>query len=309
MARPRRYSSHAWQRATRTYLLEEFGMRIGIRLKNWRGRCCFVAFLASAWAVALAASMISTAAESGKATDWKDWGGDAARTHFSPLKQITAANVSQLKPAWVWDPGTFGRSWQITPLLIDGLLIVSESGTSDVVALEPESGTLVWRHKAPEGRTIDRRGFGYWAGDGPMKPRVVVLWGLRMYGLNPKTGEFSTDWPITGYDIGLKNPADPAAGGGGVWAASPPIIYKNLIIVSGASGFLPPPAQPADPHAIDLRSGTLVWTARLIPGPGQPGADSWGPDTQSVVGSGTWGIMALDDKTARLNSPPDSVIT
>ena len=55
---------------------------------------------------------MSAAGQSGNATDWKDWGGDAARTHFSPLTQITAANVSQLKPAWVWDPGTFGRSWQ-----------------------------------------------------------------------------------------------------------------------------------------------------------------------------------------------------
>ena len=98
----------------------------------------------------------------------------------------------------------------------------------------------------------------------------------------------------------------PETGGGGVFAASPPIIYKNLIIVSGASGFLPEPAQPADPHAIDLRTGKLVWTTRLIPGPGQPGADSWGPDTQKVVGSGTWGIMALDEKTGIVYMPTDS---
>lgn len=115
-------------------------------------------------------------------------GGDAARTHFSPLQQINAANVSQLKPAWVWDPGKFGRSWEITPLLIDGLLIVSEPGTSDVVALEPESGTEIWRHKAPPGggARLDRRGFAYWAGDGTMKPRIVVLWGHNMYGLVPQ---------------------------------------------------------------------------------------------------------------------------
>ena len=258
--------------------------------------------------LALLASTISAAAQTTQATDWKDWGGDAARTHFSPLNQITAANVSQLKPAWVWDPGTFGRAWEITPLLLDGLLIVSESGTTDVVALEPESGKEIWRHKAPDGasRILDRRGFAYWAGDGTMKPRIVVLWGRNMYGLDPKTGEFSADWPAEGYGIGLPNPAAPAEGGGGVSPASPPIIYKNLIIVSGGSGFLPEPAQPADPHAIDLRTGKLVWTARLIPGPGQPGADSWGPDTQKVVGGGTWGIMALDEKTGTVYTPTDS---
>src|SRR5579863_2784491 len=145
---------------------------------------------------ALVVSNNSANAQTAKATDWQDWGGDAARTHFSPLNQITAANVSQLKPAWVWDPGTFGRSWEITPLLIDGLLIVSEPSTTDVVALEAESGKEVWRHKAPRGGggRLDRRGFAYWAGDGTMKPRVVVLWGHNMYGIDPKTGESSTDW-------------------------------------------------------------------------------------------------------------------
>ena len=270
------------------------------------GKTCLNALMAAACVAALVISNISAEAQTGKATDWKDWGGDAARTHFSPLQQITAANVSRLKPAWVWDPGTFGRSWEITPLLIDGLLIVSESGTSDVVALEPESGKEIWRHKAPAGAgRLDRRGFAYWAGDGTMKPRIVVLWGRNMYGLDPKTGAFSTDWPATGYGIGLPNPAAPEAGGG-VVPASPPIIYKNLIIVAGASGFLPEPAQPADPRAFDLRTGKLVWTSRLIPGPGEPGADSWGPDTQKVVGSGSWGILALDETTGTIYIPTDS---
>jgi quinoprotein glucose dehydrogenase len=185
---------------------------------------------------------------------------------------------------------------------------VSEPGTTDVVALEPETGKQIWRHKAPSGGVghLDRRGFAYWAGDGTMKPRIVALWGHNMYGLDPKTGEFSTDWPATGYGIGLPNPAALETGGGGVFPGSPPIIYKNLIIVSGATGFLPEPAQPADPHAIDLRTGKLVWTTRLIPGSGQPGADSWGPDTQKVVGSGTWGIMALDEKNGIVYTPTDS---
>src|SRR5882757_3035238 len=104
-------------------------------------------------------------------TEWKDWGGDAARTHFSALDQITAANVSRLKPAWVWDGGNLGRSWEITPLLIDGLLYISETQTGDIIALEPETGKEIWRHKPPvtAGWGIDRRGLAHWAGDGTMK--------------------------------------------------------------------------------------------------------------------------------------------
>ena len=239
-------------------------------------------------------------------TQWTDWGGDAARSHYSSLNQITAANVGQLKPAWVWDGGTFGRSWEITPLLIDGVLIVCESGSGDVLGIVPESGKELWRHKAPTTGGGERRGFAYWDGDGAMKPRIVSIWGHMMYGIDPKTGASSIDWPVTGLDIGLPNPANGGAIGGGVFATSPPIIYKNLIITAGASGFLPPPAQPSDPHANDLRTGKLVWTARLIPGTAEPGGASWGSDTQSVVGSGSWGILALDAKTGTVYVPTDS---
>jgi glucose dehydrogenase len=45
-------------------------------------------------AIALVVSSSSANAQTAKATDWQDWGGDAARTHFSPLQQITPANVS-----------------------------------------------------------------------------------------------------------------------------------------------------------------------------------------------------------------------
>ncbi|MEO8050451.1 MAG: hypothetical protein ABI833_08570, partial [Acidobacteriota bacterium] len=79
------------------------------------GKTSSIARAATACLALLVVSNVRS--QTGEATDWKDWGGDAARTHFSPLNQITAANVSQLKPAWVWDPGTFGRSWEITPLL------------------------------------------------------------------------------------------------------------------------------------------------------------------------------------------------
>src|SRR6185503_1903289 len=96
-------------------------------------------------------------------TEWKDWGGDAARLHYSALNQITATNVSQLKPVWVWDSGHLGRSWEITPILIDGLLYISDNLSGDVIALEPETGKQVWRSKAPVpvGK-LDRRGLAYW---------------------------------------------------------------------------------------------------------------------------------------------------
>src|SRR5215210_2274047 len=36
-----------------------------------------------------------------KPTDWKHWGGDTGVSRYSPIAQITADNVSRLKPVWV----------------------------------------------------------------------------------------------------------------------------------------------------------------------------------------------------------------
>ena len=227
-------------------------------------------------------------------TDWKDWGGTGARMNYSSLNQITAANVAGLKPVWVWDSGKFGRTWQTRPLMIGGLLYFTDSQSGDIIAMEPESGKLVWRTKPPVtvGAGVNRRALAYWAGDGAMKPRIVAIWGHVVYGFDLKTGHLSSDWPGTGLNIGLPNPAEGGKIGGGVQSNAPPIIYKNLIITMGATGFLPPPAQPADPHAHDLRTGKLVWTARVIPAANEPGGDSWGPETQNLVSMGGWGHMA-----------------
>ena len=77
----------------------------------------------AAWILALAGMALAggAGAQPG-AGEWKDWGGTSARMSYSPLSQITAANVGDLKPVWVWDSGKFGRTWETRPLMIGGLL-------------------------------------------------------------------------------------------------------------------------------------------------------------------------------------------
>ena len=129
-------------------------------------------------------------AEQAASGDWKVWGGDQ---RSATLDQINAKNVSQLKPAWIYDSGKFGRSWEDTPLLINGLLYVIDAGSSDVIALQPETGKQVWRHKAPEGKDRDQRALAYWGGDGKMKPRLLMTWGDSIYGIDPASGNSVTD--------------------------------------------------------------------------------------------------------------------
>ena len=263
---------------------------------------CLVALMATACASAITAS--SMAQTKPKIGEWTAWGGDGAVTHFSPLTQITPANVAQLKPIWVYDSQSTGRSWENTPLMIGGLLYFSDPDSTDVVALEPETGKEIWRHKAPPAGTILSRGLSYWPGDGKMAPRLISYWGANMVGIDLKTGKSSADWPSAGYDIGLPNGQAKNKSGG--LSRSVPVVYKNMIVLSGASGFQPGPGTPADPRAYDLRTGKLLWRTRLIPDAGQEGGDSWGPAGKDALGSGTWGFMTVDAKSNTIYMPTDS---
>jgi quinoprotein glucose dehydrogenase len=53
--------------------------------------------------IALIAGAAATGAHAQDAKDWPNYGRDAGGTRFSPLKQITPANVGKLKLAWSYD--------------------------------------------------------------------------------------------------------------------------------------------------------------------------------------------------------------
>ena len=291
-----------------------------------------IAALLATTGLALTASAVAAP------TDWTVSGGGPGFQRFSPLDQINTSNATQLKPVWVYDAKSFTRNWENTPLLVGGILIVEIAPSADLAGIDPTTGKELWRRKGAEGKGGDYRGFSYWPGDGKMKPRLVVVSGGSMIGIDPNTGKNSSDWPQDGFSVVLPTitgtvsgddvNVGPAPGGnskagaganaargqqrggggadrGGFASSSPPVIYKNLAIFAGASGFLPPPGRPADPHAIDLRTGKVVWTARLVPAPTDPNGKDW-KDPDSVLGSGSWGFLTLDEKTGTVYVPTDS---
>jgi quinoprotein glucose dehydrogenase len=273
-----------------------------------------------------------------KATDWTVSGGDPGFNRFSPIDQINASNAKDLKPVWVYDAKSFTRNWENTPLLVGGVLIVEIAPSADLAGVDPVTGKELWRRKGAEGKGGDYRGFSYWPGDGKMKGRLVVISGGNMIGVDPSNGKDSADWPkggfnvieqrvegvVTGDDLGAGPAPGASKGGSGASKAapppaqaangrgarpdrggqatmSPPVIYKNLAIFAGATGFLPVPGQPAGPHAYDLRTGKLVWQARLV----SDEKGNW-KDPDQVLDGGSWGFLTLDEKTGTVYVPTDS---
>ena len=83
------------------------------------------------------------------AQGWPAYGGDAGGQRYSAADLITRANVHLLAPAWTFHtgerprPGPHGMSFEDTPILADGRLLVC-TPTDRVIALDPATGRQEW---------------------------------------------------------------------------------------------------------------------------------------------------------------------
>src|SRR5688572_2526035 len=74
--------------------------------------------------------------------EWHHYGNDLGGSRYSPLDQITPANVGRLKQAWVYrtNPGeTLKTHLQTTPLMVGDSLYLC-TGTNQIIALDAETG-------------------------------------------------------------------------------------------------------------------------------------------------------------------------
>ena len=91
---------------------------------------------------------------SGPTAGWDDYGGSRGGERYSPLTQITPANVRFLEPAWEFHTGDVSdgsgpvpstSAFEVTPILADGTLYFC-SPFNKVFALDPETGEERWRY-------------------------------------------------------------------------------------------------------------------------------------------------------------------
>src|SRR5579871_3065087 len=246
--------------------------------------------------------------------DWPNAGNDPGGMKYSTLKQITAANVDKLAPAWTYDTGDKSggfRGWEVTPIVINGVMYFSTL-SGKVVALDAATGTEVWKldiKTITQTGRFSQHGVAYWPGDAQISPRIVAATtdGL-MVELDAKTGQLAKEYGKNGI-VDLKVGVTEKFGGGYNVAAAP-AIYKNFAILAPSTGEQGRYGIGGDPRAIDLHTGEEVWTFHTVPRPGEPNFGTWGPDGwQDRRGPGTWVPMTVDTENGivyvALGNPTD----
>src|SRR6266481_2254032 len=132
----------------------------------------------------------------GQSGDWRFYGRDAGTTKYSPLDQINAQNVKELKIVWEWKANNFGKrpdfNWEVTPLAINGVLYATAGTRRDVVAIDGATGETLWMYRLDEGERgavvarTQNRGLAYWS-DGKGDERLVMISpGFQLVCLNAK---------------------------------------------------------------------------------------------------------------------------
>lgn len=225
--------------------------------------------------------------------DWPAYGRDPGGTRYSPLDQISTKNVSTLQSAWTYHTREKGQSFESTPILVDNILYLS-THTQKVIALDPETGTEIWRFdaKAP-GR--ENRGVSYWPGDSQSPPRILFGTGDgRLIALSPKTGVPVAEFGDNGV-VNLRSGITDKFPGAAYGISSPPTIYRDLVIVGPATQEGPSRGPSGDPRAFDVRTGRLRWRFHVLPQPGEPGSETWGTDGwKDRSGPSQWGFPTVD---------------
>jgi len=241
-------------------------------------------------------------------TDWPEYNGDGARSHYSSLNQINADNVSQLKMAWTYSSGgadTIRNRSQIqsNPIIINGVLYAVSAATQ-AFAIHAETGKEIWKSNVPDvGGTISR-GVTYWADK--QDKRIFFGAGQWLYALDAETGLLINSFGENGR-INLKNGIDRPGADDFVTSNTPNTIYKNLIIV-GTRVAESETALLGDIRAYNVLTGKLAWTFKAIPEKGEFGYETWlaQPARRNFGGANSWAGMAIDRKRGIVYIPTGS---
>jgi len=208
--------------------------------------------------------------------DWLMWRRTLNSWGFSPLDQIKRSNVKDVR--MVWTRGLDAGTQEGTPLVHNGIMFIPNPG-DHILAVDARTGDLIWEYKRklPEGS----RG---------KTNRAIAMWGNTIinsssdnfiYAIDMSTGKLVWETPVL--DPKMRAPT---SGG--------PIIANGKVI-TGRQCQPDATRESCVVTAHDAKTGKELWRFHTIPGPGEPGDESWGgiPMNQRWH-VGTWMVPSYD---------------
>jgi quinohemoprotein ethanol dehydrogenase len=216
---------------------------------------------------------------------WPKVGGNLFSQNYSPLTQINRQNVAGLKAVWRarLDGSGVGAKYsgEAQPVVYQGVVYIV-TGADDVFATSVKTGEVIWKYHADLDQTITTVCCG-WTSRGLALGEGKVFVGQldgRLVALDQKSGK--TAWSIQAerWQEGLT-----------ITAA--PLYYDGMIIVGFAGG---ENGTRGRVKAYDAKDGHLIWTFYTIPGPGEPGHETWPQDNDAwkLGGATVWQTPAVD---------------
>jgi len=212
--------------------------------------------------------------------NWLSYSGTPLNQRYSGLAQITPANVKSLQLQWIWQARSLEK-FETTALAINGVLYTVQA-PNDVVALDAETGRPYWTFAyspAADARTCCGR-----------VNRGLAILGDTLYmgtidahllAIDAKSGELLWNTTVAKsserYSITMS-----------------PLIVKDKVIIGTAGGDGPIRGQIA---AFDAKTGKELWRFFTIPGPGEPGNETWSGNSWMTGGAGVWNAGAYDPET------------
>jgi alcohol dehydrogenase (cytochrome c) len=209
--------------------------------------------------------------------NWLTYSGNNSGWRYSPLKQITPANAKTLEMKWAFQADSTEKL-ESSPLVVDGVMYVTQP-PNDIIALDAKTGRIFWIYQyrvAPDARVCCgrvNRGLAI-LGDTLFMGTIDA----HLVAVNAKSGRLLWDTKVA-----------TAAQGYAVTMA--PLVVKDKVIIGtaggeqGIIGFI---------AGFDAASGKKLWQFNTIPGPGEPGNDTWGNDSWKHGAGSLWVTGSYD---------------
>lgn len=203
--------------------------------------------------------------------NWMMYSGTLDSQRYSRLDQINTDNVTELEMKWSYQIPVIDRA-ETVPTVVDGIMFITEA-PSNLTAVDARTGRVYWRydHELPEDLRIccGRNNRGVAILDETL---FMSTLDAHLVAIDARTGNVLWDVEVADYEAGYSKTAAP-------------LIVKDKVVTGiaggefGIRGFI---------DAYDPVTGELEWRTYAIPGPGEPGNDSWSGDSWKTGGAATW---------------------